>query len=84
MVRCGSKQPYEPPFVCTIFYIKENDMGIVLLGIIAVYAMIGILIGLVLRSNGLPSYGIGQQYGKHYMKEQGLEEEKPVRSWENQ
>ena len=59
-------------------------MGIVLLGTMAVYALIGVLIGLVLRRNGLPSYGIGQQYGRHYMKDQGLEEEKPVRSWEDQ
>ena len=26
MVRCGSKQPYEPPFVCTIFIMRNEYM----------------------------------------------------------
>ena len=59
-------------------------MGAVILGTLAVYAVIGAAIGLILRNNSITPYGIGRQYGRHYAKDLGLEEEKPVNSWKDQ
>jgi hypothetical protein len=56
----------------------------VMLGIIVVFALMGAGIGVVLSRNGITPYGIGQQYGRHYAKDQGLEEEKPIESWKDQ
>ena len=55
-----------------------------LLLIILVFALMGAGIGVVLRKNGITPYGIGQQYGRHYTKELGLEEEERVDSWKDQ
>lgn len=52
--------------------------------IISVFALMGAGIGYVLSKNGITPYGLGQQYGRHYMKEQGLEEEERVDSWKDQ
>ena len=52
--------------------------------IISVFALMGAGIGYVLSKNGITPYGLGQQYGMHYMKEQGLEEEERVDSWKDQ
>lgn len=55
-----------------------------LLLIILFFALIGAGVGVVLSKNGITPYGIGQQYGRHYTKEMGLEEEKKVDSWKDQ
>ena len=59
-------------------------MGYVMLLTMLVFALIGAGIGIVLKRNGIIPYGIGQQYGRHYAKDQGLEEEKPIESWKDQ
>ena len=56
----------------------------VLLMIIAVFALMGVGVGVVLSKNGITPYGIGRQYGTHYAKELGLEEEGRVDSWKDQ
>ena len=56
----------------------------VMLGIIVVFALMGAGIGVALSRNGITPYGIGQQYGRHYAKDLGLEEEKPIESWKDQ
>lgn len=59
-------------------------MSTVIMLSMAVFALIGAGIGIILRNNGITPYGLGQHYGKHYMKDQGLEEEEPVSSWKDQ
>ncbi|MBQ6478920.1 MAG: hypothetical protein IJI44_06085 [Erysipelotrichaceae bacterium] len=49
-----------------------------------VFALIGAAVGYILSRNGITPYGLGQQYGRHYMKDQGLEEEETVDSWNKQ
>ena len=56
----------------------------VILLTLVVFALIGAGIGFILSRNGITPYGLGQQYGKHYMKKQGLEEEERVESWKDQ
>ena len=59
-------------------------MTTIILMTLAVYALIGVAVGFILSRNGITPYGLGQQYGKHYMKKQGLEEEETVNSWKKQ
>lgn len=59
-------------------------MSTIILMTLAVYALIGVAIGFILSRNGITPYGLGRQYGKHYMEKQGLEEEEKVESWKDQ
>ena len=60
------------------------SMTTVILLTMVVFAMIGAAIGVILKKNAITPYGLGQHYGKHYMKDQGLEEEESVDSWKDQ
>ena len=59
-------------------------MSTVIILTLVLFALIGAGIGIILRKNAITPYGLGQHYGKHYMKDQGLEEEEPVDSWKKQ
>ena len=51
--------------------------------VILFFAVIGVLVGIVLRNNGMIHYGIGNQYGKHYEKDLGIENNDKIDRWDN-
>ena len=37
---------------------------------------LGIMLGIVLRNNGVTPYGLGNDFGRHYLKNEGIDLEK--------
>ena len=57
-------------------------MTYIVIMVIMLCAIFGVLLGIVMRKNGVTPYGIGNFYGKHHAKDLGVEADNTSDRWD--